>query len=75
MIGVAVGGALLVLAVLVVLILELEKSDRRALECRKAYDDMLRAFVKAEADLAIAKMVHGGEIARLTRELQQHDRT
>lgn len=75
MTAVAIGGALLVLAVLVAMILELEKADRRMLECRKAYNDMLKAFVKAEADLAMAKMLHGGEIDRLTRQLQQHDRT
>lgn len=73
-IAIALAGAALVLVVLVVLVIELEKADRRADQYQQAYAEMLKGFVKAEADLTIAKMLHGGEIARLNRLLEQHDR-
>ena len=58
------------LAVLVTLVYQLERADRQLEQWRRAHQTVLEALVKAETDLAIQRMLNGGEIARLTRELQ-----
>ena len=64
---------LLWLITMAYLLRELSKADINIAQWRAAYHGVLRDLVKAETDLTIQRMLHGGEIARLTSVIQDDD--
>jgi cell division protein FtsB len=64
---------LLWLVTMAYLLRELAQADIKIAQWRAAYHGVLRDLVKAETDLTIQRMLHGGEIARLTDLIQDHD--
>jgi hypothetical protein len=71
---ITVAGAAVVLGAMIYLARELVAADQRVDEWRKAHYRVLGELVKAETDLTIARMLHGGEVARLTRQLEALER-
>lgn len=66
---VSVVGAVIVVATVVFLTREAIVADRRADQWRRAYNAALRELVVCQTDLTIARMLHGGEVDRLRRQL------
>jgi len=71
---ITVAGAVGVIAAMIYLARELTAADQRVEQWREAHYRVLGELVKAETDLTIARMLHGGEVARLTRQLEALER-
>lgn len=67
---IAVVGAAFVVAALIYFARELVIAERNADGWRNAYYRVVRELVQAETDLTIARMLHGGELDRLRRQLE-----
>lgn len=67
-------GAVFVVASYAYLIRELLAADRKVRQWTAAHREVLTRLVRSEMDLAIARMVSNGELARMQREIDTQTR-